>query len=87
MSESSSPARRHLRLLPGSEASSGLTIDCECCERRHTSTCDDCLVSYLVGAESGAPVVLDEQEERAVGLLTDAGLVPPSQFRPRIATA
>ena len=56
-------------------------IDCEECASRFTDACDDCLVSYLIGHEAGTPVMLDDDEKRAVDLLADAGLVPPSRFQ------
>ena len=61
----------------------GLLIDCDMCAMQHTETCDDCVVSYLVGHTQGTPVVLDFEERRAVELLNDAGLVPSSRFTPR----
>jgi hypothetical protein len=53
-----------------------LTIDCEECVMEGTGACDDCVVSYIVGREPGAAVVIDADEERAVRLLAGAGLVP-----------
>jgi hypothetical protein len=53
-----------------------LTIDCDECTYRHTSTCDDCVVSFLVGREPHDAVVVDAEEARAVRLLERAGLVP-----------
>lgn len=57
-----------------------LVIDCDMCAMAHTETCDDCVVSYLVGHVVGTPVVLDFEERRAYELLNDAGLVPASRF-------
>jgi len=85
MDDSVASPARHLRLV--AVPTPDLTIDCACCAARETSTCDDCLVTYLVGAEAGAPVEFDEQEAHAVGLLADAGLVPASQFRPQSESA
>mgnify|MGYP001826913207 CR=1 FL=1 len=86
----------HLRLVPedpgeeflaaGSEVPA-LTIDCAVCVSRDTDACDDCIVSYLVDHEADTPIVLDAQEQRAVDLLADAGLVPASRFRPRPGVA
>ncbi|MDE0067498.1 MAG: hypothetical protein OXN44_11585 [Acidimicrobiaceae bacterium] len=82
----------HLRLVSeeldphcGASAGSqeGLMIDCDMCVMQHTETCDDCVVSYLVGHAEGTPVVLDFEERRAFELLNDAGLVPSSRFIPR----
>ncbi|MEM7141919.1 MAG: hypothetical protein AAF548_12895 [Actinomycetota bacterium] len=89
-------AAPHLRLVPDNPGPEFLgepggepvlTIDCDVCEAQHTDACDDCVVSYLVGHEAGTPVVLDDREKRAVDLLTDAGLVPASRFRPRPTVA
>jgi hypothetical protein len=85
----------HLRLVPddpGEELLAGgsdpaLTIDCAICVSRHTDACDDCIVSYLVDHDADTPVVLDVDEQRAVDLLADAGLVPASRFRPRPGVA
>ncbi len=50
-------------------------IDCDRCTMRGIG-CADCVVTVLLG---GPPygVELDEVEERALGVLADAGLVPP----------
>lgn len=50
-------------------------IDCDRCTMRGIG-CGDCVVTVLLG---GPPygVELDEVEERALGVLADAGLVPP----------
>ena len=32
------------------EPEDGLTIDCDCCALRNTDACDDCVVSFLLGA-------------------------------------
>jgi hypothetical protein len=53
-----------------------MRIDCDECVMQHTSTCDDCIVSFLVSREPGDAVVIDADEERAVRMLTRAGLVP-----------
>jgi hypothetical protein len=41
-----------------------------------TSTCDDCVVSFVVGREPGTALVIDAAEVRAVRLLAGAGLLP-----------
>ena len=96
MSSTTPVHRRHLHLvpdLPETESMSfaslepALTIDCDACEMQHTTECDDCLVSYLVGHEEGVPVMLDQHEKHAVDLLADAGLVPPSRFQERTGIA
>jgi hypothetical protein len=52
------------------------TIDCADCSHQHTSTCDDCVVSFIVGRHPSDAVVVDVDEARAVRLLEQAGLVP-----------
>ncbi|HEY7043748.1 MAG TPA: hypothetical protein VH419_08780 [Nocardioidaceae bacterium] len=53
----------------------GLVIDCDRCSVRGAG-CSDCVVTVLLG---GPPfgVELDEVEQRAIDVLSDAGLVPP----------
>jgi len=43
---------------------------------QHTSACDDCVVTFIIGREPGDALVIDAEEERAVRLLADAGLLP-----------
>jgi len=53
-----------------------MRIDCDECVMQHTATCDDCVVTFLVGRQPGDAVVLDLDEERALRSLEQAGLVP-----------
>ena len=53
-----------------------LTIDCAECRMQHTDACADCVVTFICGREPGDAVVIDAAEERAVRLLSRAGLVP-----------
>ena len=53
-----------------------LTIDCDECSLRDTSSCDDCVVTFLCGRAPDEAVVIDVAEARAVRLLGQAGLVP-----------
>jgi hypothetical protein len=53
-----------------------LTIDCDECTLQLTDACDDCVVTFLHGADRSTAVVIDMAEARAVRLLGDAGLVP-----------
>jgi hypothetical protein len=53
-----------------------VTIDCDECRLEGTSACDECVVTFLLGAERSTAVVIDMAEARAVRLLGDAGLVP-----------
>jgi hypothetical protein len=58
-----------------------MRIDCAECAMRDTSTCDDCVVSFIVDREPGDAVVIDVTEERAVRMLARAGLVPELRHR------
>jgi hypothetical protein len=53
-----------------------MRIDCDECVMDGTSACEDCVVSFVVGRDGDEAVVFDVEEERAVRLLQDAGLVP-----------
>lgn len=58
-------------------------ISCDDCAMQCTSTCDDCVVTFLLRADEATPagVELDLAEERAVRLLAKAGLIPSLQFQ------
>jgi hypothetical protein len=60
-----------------------MEINCDDCVMQHTSTCDDCVVSFIVDRQPGEAIVIDAEEERAVRLLADAGLVPELRHRRR----
>lgn len=53
-----------------------LTIDCDECVMQGTSTCADCVVTFICSREAGEAVVVDVAEERALRLLSSAGLLP-----------
>ena len=53
-----------------------LSISCDDCAMQHTSTCDDCVVTFLCEHDPGDAVVLDVNEARAMRLVSQAGLVP-----------
>ncbi|MEM7275523.1 MAG: hypothetical protein AAF547_20775 [Actinomycetota bacterium] len=53
-----------------------MTIDCGTCTRQQTSTCDDCVVSFIVSREPEEAVVIDVAEFSALRRLQSAGLVP-----------
>lgn len=53
-----------------------LSIDCDECAMQHTSACDDCVVTFICSREPGEALVIDVAEERALRLLSGAGLVP-----------
>jgi hypothetical protein len=60
-----------------------LTIDCSECIMRQTDACDDCVVTFVVRRQPGEALVIDVEEERAVRMLSGAGLVP--RLRHRVA--
>lgn len=60
-----------------------MEINCDECVMQHTSACDDCVVSFIVGRRPGGAVVIDVEEERAVRMLSDAGLVPELRHQRR----
>ena len=65
-----------VRSGPRSRAPEAFTIDCADCTHQHTSVCDDCVVSFIVGRHPEDAIVVDADEARAVRLLEQAGLVP-----------
>ena len=65
-----------VRSRRGGRPPQAFTIDCADCTHRHTSVCDDCVVSFIVGRQPEDAVVVDVEEARAVRLLEQAGLVP-----------
>jgi hypothetical protein len=77
--------RPRLSVVPLCDAHRMLTIDCAECVMRHTSACDDCVVTFVVGRRPGEGLVIDVAEERAVRMLAGAGLVP--RLRHRAANA
>lgn len=60
-----------------------LTIDCADCAYEGTTTCDDCMVTFLCSRRPGEAVVIDLDEARAVRLLGEAGLTPPLRHQDR----
>jgi len=57
-------------------------IDCETCVVRDVA-CADCVVTVLLDRpESQAPVVLEDEESAAIGVLAESGLVPPLRLVP-----
>ena len=50
-------------------------IDCEDCVARGPG-CSDCVISLLLGPPDEA-LAFDSQEQEALGVLHEAGLVPP----------
>lgn len=60
-----------------------MRIDCDECVMRHTAACEDCVVTFLAEREPGTAVVFDVEEERALRLFGEAGLVPRLRHRRR----
>ena len=60
-----------------------LRIDCAECVLEGTAACVDCVVTFLVGHEPGAAVVVDAAEVRALGALARGGLAPSLRHRTR----
>lgn len=54
-------------------ADAPVAIDCASCDVRGLA-CGDCVVTVLLGTP---PSWLDDEEQRALGVLADSGLVPP----------
>ncbi|HEX6194870.1 MAG TPA: hypothetical protein VFZ37_03105 [Jiangellaceae bacterium] len=52
-----------------------MQIDCDSCQARGLA-CDDCVVTVLLGHPDHM-AELDQAERTAIGVLSDAGLVPP----------
>lgn len=62
-------------------------INCDECVMQDTAACEDCVVSFLVDREPGDAVIIDVAEERAVRMLTRAGLVPGLRHLPRVGSS
>lgn len=58
-----------------------LVISCDTCVMQETDACDDCLVTALCGGREESAVVFDLEEQRALRLLANAGLVPTIRHR------
>lgn len=58
-----------------------LVISCDSCAMRHSPACDDCLVTALCGVDEESALVFDLEEQRAIRLLANAGLVPTIRHR------
>ena len=53
-----------------------LVIDCDDCAMQGTEACADCVVTFICSREPGEAVIVDVAEERAIRLLSGAGLLP-----------
>ena len=56
-----------------------MRIDCESCEVKPLA-CGDCVVTVLLGSAPEG-VELDSEEQAAIGVLAQIGLVPPLRLR------
>lgn len=52
------------------------TIDCRTCIRQRSSSCDDCVVTFISDREPDEAVIIDAAEFAALRRLEAAGLVP-----------
>jgi hypothetical protein len=77
---STSPPGDHRGADPGDHQDDhqgqGLIIDCDDCAMQDTDACADCVVTFICSREPGEAVVVDVAEERAIRLLSGAGLLP-----------
>ncbi len=62
-----------------------LSISCNDCVRRGTPDCQDCLVSFVLGAEPDE-LVMTSREADVVQLFTAQGMIPRLKFQHRSAT-
>lgn len=65
-------------------SSSPITINCEDCAMHETSTCADCIVTFLCERDPNDGIVIDAAEARAVRLLGAAGLAPTLRHARRV---
>ncbi len=66
---------------PAAESQPVLVINCDTCVMRETNACSDCLVSFMCGDTHETAVVFNLEEQRAVRLLANAGMVPTLRHR------
>ena len=71
----------HLRPASPFSKENPLVISCDTCVMQETDACDDCLVTALCGGREEPAVVFDLEEQRALRLLANAGLVPTIRHR------
>lgn len=53
-----------------------LVIDCRDCAGQSSPACDDCVVTFICSRRPDEAVVIDVPEQRALRLLSGAGLLP-----------
>ena len=63
-----------------------MSIDCGECVMDGTSTCDDCVVTFILNRRPGRVIEIDAEETRALTLLQSEGLVPELRHWPRRAS-
>ncbi len=61
-----------------------LTFSCGDCEFEATDACADCVVAFVLDREPVDAIGIDDEEFRAVRLLSDAGLGPSLRHRRRV---
>lgn len=64
-----------------SSGAASLTISCDECVMQGTAACRDCVVTFLCERDEHDAVVIDVAEQRAIRLLSSAGLVPVLRHR------
>ena len=65
-------------------AESGFTISCATCAYQHSSECDDCVVTFVLGRDPEDAIVIDASEARAMRMLERAGLLPALRHEERV---
>lgn len=65
------------------DVTSTLTIDCDECRLEGSESCDDCVVSFLLGRDPEDAVVVNSEEARALKMLERAGLASALRFEHR----
>jgi hypothetical protein len=68
---------------PPASAGDPLVIDCDDCAMQGSDCCADCVVTFICSRQPGEAVVIDVAEERAIRLLSSAGLLPELRHRRR----
>ena len=51
-------------------------IDCRTCVRRHTASCDECVVTFIASRQPDEAIVVNAAEFAALRRLEAAGLIP-----------
>ncbi len=59
-----------------------LLVDCDGCVGKQHGACDGCVVTFILSRDPGDAIVIDVAEQRAMRLLSDAGMVPPLRYSP-----